>query len=103
MKAQISLEFMFVFCLELIVLSTIGASLLAQHEQAQGKADDMGEVLKAESAARAVEAWLGTGMDMRFGFDDVSYRVENGTFRMWHGGDIIEIEGVFDGDTTEPL
>ena len=103
MRAQISLEFMLVFCLNLMALSIIGASLLMQHDGAKGKADEVAEVLKAESAARAVEAWLDCGMDMRFQLKGVSYRVENGTFRMWHDNDIIEIEGIFDGDETEPL
>lgn len=105
MKAQVTVEFLLVFTATLAVMSMLAAAVLAQHEKAKGKTDDLECINSAESAARAVEAWLNTGIVMEFSFYDenVSYRIEGNSFHVTHESNVIETEGVFREDKHEPL
>ena len=105
MRAQATVEFLFVFAATMVVISMLAAAVLAQHESSQEKAGDMERIHKAESAARAVEAWMNTGIDMEFDFhkEDISYRIEGNSFHVTHKGNVIEIRGIFKGDDVEPL
>jgi hypothetical protein len=105
MKAQATVEFLLVFTATLAVMSMLAAAVLVQHEKAIGKTDDLERINSAESAARAVEAWINTGIAMEFSFheENVSYRIEGNSFHVTHEGNVIETNGVFREDGHEPL
>ncbi len=105
MRAQATIEFLFVFAATITVVSVFAAAVLAQNEKARDKIYDMERIHRAESAARAVEAWMNTGIDMKFSFyrENVSYRIEGDSFHVNHEGSVIEIKGVFESDDLEPL
>ena len=105
MKAQATVEFLLIFAATVAVTSMFAAAILAQQEKAEGKMDDLERIHKAESAARAVEAWMNTGIDMGFNFrkENISYRIEGNAFHVTHEGNVIEVDGVFGGEDIEPL
>lgn len=105
MRAQATVEFLFVFAATITVMSMLAAVVLDQNGKAQEKITDMERIHKAESAARAVEAWMNTGIEMKFGFhkENVSYRIEGSSFHVTHNGSVIEIRGIFESDDLEPL
>jgi Fe-S cluster assembly ATPase SufC len=105
MKGQATAEFLFVFTATIAVMSILTGALIAQNEVAQERIDEIEHIQKAEAAARALEAWMNSGITMKFGFhnEDVLYRIENDSFHVSHEGKIIEIGGVFHNDRSEPL
>lgn len=105
MKGQISLEFLFLFCATLAVVTALAGAVIMHEKAVEGKMDDLERVAAAESAARAVEAALNSGSDMRFGFreEGIYYSVENSRFHMIHEGKAIEVAGVFLGDDAKPV
>ena len=58
-----------------------------------------------KKAARTVEVWINDRMaaDLDFYEENISFRIENGRFLVRHMGEIIEVEGVFEYDKTEPV
>lgn len=104
-KAQATVEFLIVFAITVAVVSMLASALLAQHEVARSKINDMERINRAEAAAQAIEAWLNAGVPMAFDFseENVTYRVEQGRFHVMHEGSVIEIDGVFANVDTEPV
>ena len=78
---------------------------MSQNNSLRENLDDVKRIADAESAARAIEAWLNTGIKMKFNFydEDVSYRIEGDSFHMNNHGKLIEIRGIFEDDKYEPL
>ncbi len=104
-KAQASLEFMLLFAATLGVVALLAAALLAERGRLEAGKDGIESINKAEAAARAVEAMLNSGVEMAFGFTDegVKYGVENGMLHVAYQGRVIEIGGVYSGNSTEPV
>lgn len=104
-RGQVSLEFLFLFGATLAVVMVLAGALIAHEKVVSGKIDDVERVSAAESAARAVEAALNSGSDMRFGFreEGIYYSVEQGRFHVVHEGKAIEVAGVFLDDSASPV
>lgn len=103
MKAQASAEFLYSFAAALLLVAIMGAALLSHKESVEGKARDIRAVCAAESAARAIEAAMSAGIGLEFGFDSLSYRLEEGRFLVSYNAETIEIRGVFHDEGSEPL
>ncbi len=103
MKAQISVEFMLMFTLLIAFIYLSVSLLLHQHAAVMEKLDDVDRINKAGAAARALECWLNSGMQMEFDFRDsgISYRIEKDRLMVSHEGNIIEIGGVYSGTDLE--
>jgi len=103
--ASLTLEAMFAFLALLALISSLGGEMMAQAHDAQERAEGVGGKMGAEAAARAVEAMLNSGADLRFDFrsEGVRYSLENGRFHVLYGDKVIEVEGVYADDDSEPL
>ncbi|NYZ74414.1 class III signal peptide-containing protein [Candidatus Micrarchaeota archaeon] len=104
-RGQISVEFLLLFGATLAVVMVLAGALIAHEKAARDKIDDVERINAAESAARAVEAMLNSGSDMRFDFRDenIFYSVEQGKFHIVHEGKAIEVGGVFADDDSKPI
>ncbi len=105
MKGQVAVEFLLLFCATIAVVMVLAGALIAHETAASGKIDDLERINAAGSAARAVEAMLNSGSDMRFDFRDegISYSVEQGKLHVIHEGKAIEVGGVFADDNSKPI
>lgn len=104
-RGQVAIEFLVVFALSLAVVSLLVGAVLLHSAKIRMKTDDLQRISQTEAAVRAIEVWLNSGIAMKFDFseENVSYRVEQGRFRVEHEGKIIEIGGVFIENYTEPI
>jgi len=105
LKAQVTAEFLFVFTATIILISVLASALIAQHEKAKETVVDFQRISNVKKAARTVEVWLNDRMitDLDFQEENISFRIEDDRFLVRHKGEIIEIEGVFEYDGTEPV
>jgi hypothetical protein len=105
MKGQATVEFLFAFTAVILIVSVISTALLLHKEKLEQKAEDLEQIVVAESAARTVEAALNTGIDLEFDFSDenISYSAEANRFLVSYKGKIIEIKGVYVYEDSEPV
>ncbi len=105
MRAQVTVEFLMIFTATLLMVSLLSSALIAQHERVKETAEDLQRINAVKKAARTVEAWLNSGMvtDLDFYDEDIRFRVEGDRFLVMHDGKVIEVEGVFSHEDTEPL
>jgi hypothetical protein len=109
MKGQATMEALFSFLAMLAVVSIIVAAVSAQRAMISAKAGEMELVAAAESAARADEISLFSGMNMTFDSSKpgmgqgVARGVEQGYFHIPYDSRMIEIRGVFIYDGSEPM
>lgn len=103
MMAALTIEFLVIFLLTFALMSAIC------HEALSGAGWDGFEAAKktnrAEAAARAIESMLNCGTAMRFDFqgEGVRYSIREGRFNAEYKGKIIEVNGVYENDRSEPL
>lgn len=82
----------------------LSAALIAQHDGILDSIEKRHEISKARQAARVVESWLNNGRigKLDFGDENVTFRVEERLI-MAYKGKLIEVEGVFVDDRSEPV
>jgi len=104
MKGQATLEFLLIFGSTLALLSLLTASLMAEESLLRDRAEQLGAVSRAESAARALECMLNSGGGMEFDFrrEGVYYSVEDGHLHARYDVKMIEVGGIFREDKAEP-
>lgn len=104
-KGQSIVEFQLSFVAALLAVAMLAGALSAHKEALEAKTMDMKRINTVESAARAIEAAANTGIQTDFDLADqnVSYAAEENRIYVYYGEDVIEINGVFDGEELEPL
>jgi hypothetical protein len=104
-RGQVTVEFLLIFGASLALISILAASLSAEEKAARDRGADIEMIMKAESAARAIEAMMHASADMKFDFreEGIYHSVEGGIFHASYQGKVIEIRGVFIYDKAEPV
>ncbi|MBD3210024.1 hypothetical protein GF318_01440 [Candidatus Micrarchaeota archaeon] len=104
-KGQATVEFLFAFVSSLILVSLLSAAVLCHRSVLEEKAEEIERIIVVESAARAVESAMSSGISMEFDFRDenVSYSVEDSYFLVAHGDEMIETRGVFIEENAKPV
>lgn len=99
MKAQVSVEFLLLFLLDIALVSTIALSMLAQKSGVEGKMAEAALASKAEGSARAAEVAIRCGLEMEKSMES---RIEE-SLHARAGDRLIEVEGIFRYDGREPV
>ncbi len=103
-RGQLTLEFLILFVAALALLSILAGSLASLGAKAGANGNDHQGVMGARSLAQAVQSSCSAGMNMSSDFSrfGIPYSVEGGHFHAGRGSRVIELEGLFDYDGTEP-
>jgi len=105
MRGQVSLEFLLMFSISLVLFSILGSVLLLEQEKLQQTSVDFQKISAVKRASFTVSLWLNNGQiyPLDFSSENIFFRMENDHFLVFHNGEIIETDGVFDYDDAEPL
>ena len=101
----VTIELLIIFAATLAVISVLSSALIVQKDKVQDSLEDYSKVRKVRDAARTVEIWMNNGMMSSLDFYDenISFRIEGGRFFARYEGKVIEVEGVFLHEDSEPI
>jgi hypothetical protein len=104
-KGQATLEAMASFLATAAMITILSMAIIGQISKARETAYSMERISESEGMVRALETCFlsGGNQTMDFSGNRTQYRVENGRFLVPHGSQVIEAEGVFVYDATEPV
>ncbi|MBU0526901.1 MAG: hypothetical protein ABH983_06040 [Candidatus Micrarchaeota archaeon] len=105
MRGQISLEFLLMFSISLVLFSTLASVLIVEQEKLQDAHADLQKITAVKQASFAASLWLNNGRiyPLDFSSENIFFRIENDRFLVVYNMEVIEIEGVFDYEKSEPL
>ncbi len=105
MRGQISFEFLLIFSISLVLFSTLASVLLSEQENLEQASLDFHKINSVKKASFAVSIWLNNGRiyPLDFSSENIFFRMENDHFLVFYNDEVIEVEGVFDYDNSEPL
>lgn len=110
---MLSIEALLSFVLSLAFIAALFHSLTIEADGLKGRIGEYQSIVRAESAARAIEALSISGIGRVESADVISsiggsgatctgYRIEGGVLHADYPGKVVEIRGVFENDGAEP-
>lgn len=105
MKAQATLEFMFMFLACIAFITLLISGMAVAHKRAKMQADVLEHTIRMEEIARTLEAHSNIGIVMVFDIGNVTYRIEGNSVKTDYGNKTIVVEGIMKnaGQHREPV
>jgi len=100
-RGQATLEAMASFLATAAMITILSMAIIGQTAKARETAHSMEKISGSEGIAQALETCFLSGGNQTMDFNE--YRVENGSFLVSYGSQVIEADGVFAYDPTEPV
>jgi hypothetical protein len=104
MLGQAGAEALLLFIASLMVVSILAMAVLSRAGQARAEGAESGKIMAASAASMAVSAACSSGLNMSTDLsrEGILFSVENGRLHVPYGSGVIEMDGVFLYDATEP-
>lgn len=100
----LTIEFLVCFLAATALAFILTSALIAEHEDVMRSMEARHDISKAKNAARTIESWLNNGRITTLDFteENITFRIEERLI-ISHEEELIEVEGVFVNEKSEPV
>ena len=100
----VTIEFLVSFLAAISLVFILSSALMEQHGEIMESMKKRHEISRVKGVARDIESWLNNGriISSEFGGGNLTFRIEERLI-VSYGDKVIEAEGVFVNDLSEPV